>query len=160
MKLRRLLLLSIGAVLACGAAPPVTPVSGTVETIDGRHFLRFEQWRGSPALLLLWSVDCPPCRVEIRSLTDIAKAFPGWQVNTIAVSERRQARAVIRDVPAGRTEHFAALPQDGPRLLARLGNDEGALPYAVALDANGAVCATWRGAMRPEVVRAMRAHCD
>lgn len=157
IRARRLLGL-IGLLLAGPAgAEPAVPVEATVQSLDGRQFARFGDWRGSPTLLMFWDVDCPPCLAELRGLAPLAAALPGWQLRTIALADRRRSIARLRDLHVASGAHFAAINPAG--LLQRLGNRAGALPYAVALDRHGRACAVHAGLLTAEALVAARRRC-
>lgn len=93
-------------------------------------------------------------------LPGIGKAFPDWQISTVSLSERRRSDAVLQGLAHSSAEHFAAIAPGQATLMARFGNRDGALPFTAALDSQGRLCATYRGALRKAVLNAIAQRCQ
>lgn len=95
--------------------------------LDESTIVKIEDWRGAPTMMLFWDINCAPCLVEMRSLGSLSERMPGWRIKTISLSERRLSVAKLRQLGVNEGQHFAAI--NAARLLTRLGNAEGAMPY-------------------------------
>lgn len=65
-----------GIALACSSAPPVRaePVLRPFEPDSLQTIEKLNS--GRPFLLVLWSIDCPPCREELDLLSKMTKRHP------------------------------------------------------------------------------------
>lgn len=59
-----------------------------------------EQYAGKPFFVSLWSVDCPPCRVELDMLGELIEVDPDLSlvlISTDQIDEREYANDVLAD---------------------------------------------------------------
>ncbi|WP_339869770.1 hypothetical protein [Pseudohongiella nitratireducens] len=59
-----------------------------------------EQYAGKPFFVSLWSVDCPPCRVELDMLGELVAADPNLPlvlISTDQINERDYANDILQD---------------------------------------------------------------
>jgi thiol-disulfide isomerase/thioredoxin len=104
-----------------------------------------EQYRGKIIVLNFWATWCPPCREEMPELSQLQTAYKDKNVVVIGVAIDELATV---------NEYLQTSPVSYPILLSenenmdlaiQLGNEQGALPYTVIIDANGNVIDTFLG---------------
>lgn len=128
-------------VLALGAAAPVADTP------------RYP----ADSVLLLIAPWCAPCHAELARLDTIAAAARPRAVRVFMVEDGARAAAMWRRVP----EAYRWTPPDGEVRRYRtdaLGRAAG-LPFAIATDARGRVCATRDGGMDATRVVALVRGC-
>ena len=84
--------------LICSTARPVTAgaslhafTAGSLEKIQA-------DYAGRPFLLVLWSLDCPPCRKELNLLGDLKKRHADFNlvlISTDAIEQSDQVSSVL-----------------------------------------------------------------
>lgn len=124
----------------------------TPRTEDAQQMLAMPVWdlNGKPASLKdghkgtkgltvinLWATWCPPCRAEMPAFSRISRQFSekGVQFIGVAVDDLAQVQDFLRETPVS-YPILTATP-DAVALSAPLGNQAGALPFTVILDAKG-----------------------
>ncbi|MCW5632243.1 MAG: TlpA family protein disulfide reductase [Rubrivivax sp.] len=168
---RRELLVAVGAVAAVAGATlawwrarPAGPGPGPAPqpAVDALWNLRLPRpgggelalasLRGSPLLLNFWATWCPPCIREMPLIDRFAREFAvnGWQVLGIAVDQDKPVLEFLARNPVGYPIALAGF--EGIALSRQLGNDSGALPFTVALDAAGRVAHRHLGEVRFEQI--------
>jgi thiol-disulfide isomerase/thioredoxin len=161
MKIRFVFILAIGALAmsSLAANPPLAKrVDATFVTLDGKTFVKTASWRGKPTLIAFWDQYCAPCLGELQRLPMLAGNIPDWRIATVALGEVNGARRQLRKTPIKTGLILAASTQAAP-LLRRFGNNSGALPYTVALSAEGKLCGTLSGPLTTEAVAAFKRAC-
>ncbi|WBH17873.1 TlpA family protein disulfide reductase [Sphingomonas radiodurans] len=108
-------------------------------------------------ILLLVASWCAPCRGEIARIEEIATAARPFAVRVLLVDDTRASQRMIAALPATRRwspdpDHVAAVRAG---LLARTPG----LPYSVAFDRQGRLCADRRGGLNPEQAKLIVARC-
>jgi thiol-disulfide isomerase/thioredoxin len=100
-----------------------------------------------PILEVFYAPSCAPCRLELPVLASFAKTRSG-HLRIVIVSEAVRARAdLIEASPALAAVAVTASSHDARAALRQAGDADGILPFTRSLSANGAVCASWRGAL-------------
>jgi thiol-disulfide isomerase/thioredoxin len=103
---------------------------------------------GQPVLLNYWASWCGPCLDELPLLSRFAAAQgpSGVQVVGIALDDRTQAEAFVRQHPLG-FPSLSEAPGEHDSSV-RLGNHRGVLPYSVLIGADGRQLRSHSGAFR------------
>lgn len=123
-------LLASAAMTASAAVLPFT--SSSYDAIRTAH-------RGSPFLLVLWSVDCPPCVKELGILADALKKHPAMKlvlVSTDELANRPKVEELLTLYGLHQTESWIFGDGEARRLRQRIdANWYGELPRSYFHDA-------------------------
>jgi len=105
----------------------------------GGAMLELAQFRGRALLLNFWATWCPPCVREMPALDRFARQVgsAGWQVVGLAVDQDKPVQAFLDRNPVSYSIALAGF--EGIALSRALGNDNGGLPFTVALDGQGRI---------------------
>ena len=112
--------------------------------------VRMQAFRGKPLLVNFWATWCPPCIEELPLLNDFFKQnhATGWQVLGLAVDRPSAVQGFLQKMPLDFPVGLAGA--NGTELANQLGNPSGALPFSVAIGAQGAVLQRKLGRLRPQ----------
>lgn len=84
-----LLSFSLG-LLATAAAVDLKPFAkDSMKTIEAAY-------HGKPFLLVLWSIDCTPCRAELKLLGELRQAHPDMNLVLIATDDMHQQKKLSK----------------------------------------------------------------
>ncbi len=75
--------------------------------------------QGRPFLLILWSVDCPPCRKELDLLAKTHRAYPKLDLVLIAtddIASAKEAEAILKEHGLGDVESWMFADSNAQRL--------------------------------------------
>lgn len=108
-------------------------------------------------VLLLVAPWCAPCHAELARLDTIVAAAHPAAVRVVAVEDDARARAMVRGVAAN--HRWTPPDPDAPRYRADLLARAAGLPFSVATDAGGRICAGVAGGLNPARVAALLARC-
>jgi thiol-disulfide isomerase/thioredoxin len=96
---------------------------------------------------VFYAPSCAPCRLELPVLASFAKTRDG-HLRIVIVSEAVRALAdLIEASPALAAVAVTASSHDARAALRQAGDADAILPFTRSLSSNGAVCASWRGAL-------------
>lgn len=144
------------ALLSSSPAPAGEAWRFELASLDGVRFVRSDRG-GYPLLVNFWSVDCPPCLAELPHLQAFAEAQPQWRVLLITADAPREASALLERLgirlPALRGGAGMAA------LMRKAGNRRGLLPFSLALDQTGHICARHLGQLTAERLADMQQAC-
>jgi thiol-disulfide isomerase/thioredoxin len=112
--------------------------SAQFQTPAGETLL-FENLQGKPLVLNFWATWCPPCVEEMPLLERFYQenAAKGWQVVGVAIDQPSQVRRFLTQNSISYPIALGGL--EGADLLKSLGNEQGALPFTLVLEAQGTI---------------------
>lgn len=124
----------------CSTASPVKAESeprlfepDSLQTIEKLH-------NGRPFLLVLWSLDCPPCREELDLLSELSKRNREFQlvlVSTDTEESSGQLAAVLESHQLGKAESWVFSEAGAERLRYKIDPDwYGEIPRSYFYDQN------------------------
>lgn len=116
------------------------------QDLEGRP-RRLIDWSGRALLCNFWATWCAPCRDEIPLLVAAKRQSAPSRVELVGIAIDSVDK--IREFAANYKINYPVLVGGGDTigLLRSLGNRAGALPYTLALDANGAIVQRHLGAL-------------
>ena len=96
----------------------------------------WKQFRGRPLIINFWATWCAPCVEEMPLIDRFYKENKanGWQVVGLAIDQPSRVKAFLSQTPVSYPVVLAGL--GGTELSQALGNESGALPFTIILDAN------------------------
>lgn len=141
-----------GALLLQSGSGAAALLATNFADLDGKP-RRLRDWQGGALLCNFWASWCAPCREEIPLL--VAAKQHGLPARTEIVGIGIDSSDNIRDFAKTYKINYPVLVADADAiaLLRDLGNRAGALPYTVALDAQGAVIWRHLGAVKAPELR-------
>jgi hypothetical protein len=111
-----------------------------------------------PALEVFYSPTCTPCRLELPALATLAG--DGTTIRIVLLDQEERARSELRAVSPVLETAAVGPSSEAPRdVLRAAGNANGILPFARAVTADEATCATWSGGLTVERARSLLAAC-
>jgi thiol-disulfide isomerase/thioredoxin len=99
------------------------------------------------SILLFWASWCAPCRAEVINIANLQRAAGDMRVIIVPVEPRSSWRGLLRSL---RPDQLLVPRGGGLALMQRLAGPQAALPVAIAIDANGRVCASQRRGLTVE----------
>ncbi len=132
-----MLLRAIPLVILLSAAAP--PTSAPAAPRVG------EQHYPPRTIIMLVAAWCAPCRGELARLDEIAAAAGGRPIEVLAIDDSAATQRMLRLVDPARV--WRPDVAERARLRAALLARTAGLPYAVATDAHGVICADTDGGL-------------
>lgn len=122
------------------------------ESPDGQS-LALQRFQGRPLVVNFWATWCPPCVEEMPLLDAFFRQNEpnGWQVIGLAIDQPSMVRRFLSQRPVGYPIALAGL--HGPELGRQLGNEQGALPFTLVLDAQGQTIQSKLGKLSPQDIQ-------
>ena len=108
-------------------------------------------------LLLLVAPWCAPCWSELARLDELAAAAAPMNVRVLVMEDGPRARAMLVDLPIER--RWVPMANDRAAVRAVLWARTPGLPFSVATDRRGRICAEGGGDLNPSRVRALVRSC-
>ena len=108
-------------------------------------------------LLLLVAPWCAPCWSELARLNELAAAAAPMNVRVLAMEDGPRTRAMIADLPAER--RWAPAVNNREAVRAALWARTPGLPFSVATDRRGRICAERGGGLDLPRARALVRSC-
>lgn len=151
--------LGAGVATHLTAATPATPpaarlaafLSTPLADIDGRtHTL--DSWKGKVRVINFWATWCPPCREEMPLFMQAQKTWGprGVQFIGVAIDNKAAVAAFARELKINYPLLLAE--EQGLSLMANQGNEVGALPFTVVIDAQGRVTQRFAGEVNAKLL--------
>jgi thiol-disulfide isomerase/thioredoxin len=115
--------------------------------------LRLSQCQGKPLVLNFWATWCTPCVEEMPLLEAFFQEnqSKSWQVVGLAIDQPSAVKRFLKQFPVNYSIGLAGL--GGTELVKKLGNPEGALPFTLVLNAQGAVVMQKLGKLSDQELR-------
>ncbi len=112
--------------------------SAEFDQLDGQ-VLRLASLKGRPLVINFWATWCPPCVEEMPLLDRFYQENnpKGWQILGIAIDQPSSVRRFQAQFPVSYPLVLGGL--QGNEFGRLLGNEQGSLPYTLALDREGRV---------------------
>jgi len=141
---RPLFVLALTWLLAACSANPPGATALFEATLSDRAGQPLRLAPGEPLIVNFWARWCPPCRDEMPDFQALHRRQSGVRVIGIAIGE---SPADVRTFASRHGYDYELLTAgaDGQALMRALGNDAGALPYTLAIDARGRIVAAKLG---------------
>lgn len=116
---------------------------------------RLSQWRGRTLVVNFWAPWCPPCVHEMPALASLSREFEANHVQFvgIGIDSAQNMQAFEQKVKVGYPLLVAGYA--GTDLARALGNNAGALPFTVVIDAHGKVRFQKLGELAPDELRSV-----
>ena len=110
----------------------------------------WSRFKGNPLLINFWATWCTPCVEEMPLIDRFYKenAAKGWQVVGLAIDQPSRVRSFLAQSPVSYPIVLAGL--GGTQLTQALGNETGALPFTIILDAKEGVLLKKLGKLKAE----------
>ena len=134
---------------AQGGLPVSTPLfAATLYDFDNQA-TTLAAYQGKPLIVNFWARWCGPCKVEIPELVNLQKRGTGVALLGLNIENNP---ASVRDFSVAYDVNYRVLltREPGLELMRNLGNQKTVLPFTVVLNRQGAVVATYLGAMTRE----------
>jgi len=136
---------------------PATPSAQNLQRLWGSSYqhpngddVDWNQFKGHPLIVNFWATWCGPCVEEMPLIDRFYKENKanGWQVVGLAIDQPSRVKAFLSQTPVSYPVVLAGL--GGTELSQALGNESGALPFTIILDANGHVLFKKIGKLKAE----------
>jgi thiol-disulfide isomerase/thioredoxin len=129
----------VAAAAVAAASSPEDALWQAKFTQPDGQVLEMASWRGKPIVLNFWATWCPPCLKEMPEIDRFAKQFvsQGGRVLGLAVDNPSAVTAYLARTPVSYAIGLAGF--DGTELSRQLGNNNGGLPFTVAIHRSGRV---------------------
>ena len=152
------LLASLSALVLAQQAVASAPIS--LIPVAGRpaHAVTLESIKGRAHVALFWRSDCAPCLVELHEFAALNAAAQGGLV-TIALEPAADARRTLVRLGVPLAQAYVA-DGDVQTVLEAVSDGGRRLPLAVALNADGRICARRIGLLGTEQAQAWVRQCS
>lgn len=111
-----------------------------------------EEWRERILVVNFWATWCQPCRREIPAFNRLQKEYADKvRFIGVAIDNSKAVETFIKQIPI----HYPVLigGLEGAAIAEAWGNESGALPYTVIVDAQGRISSIAAGMLSDEVLR-------
>lgn len=111
-----------------------------------------------PSLVIFYSKDCAPCHVEMNMLPELKQAMEGEHVAVVSLTS--PDKAFMEKLKGLDIQLVDASDQDASFLLRAFNDQHLALPFSMALDEKGIVCARRAGLLGLDIIKDWRKQCS
>lgn len=125
-----------------------------IEKPEDDFLLQIEQY---PALVIFYSKDCAPCHVEIDMLPELKKAIGNNHIAVVSLTS--PDKILAEEINGMGIQIIDASDQDTSALLSAFNDQHLALPFSMALDGKGTVCARRTGLLGLNIIKDWRKQC-
>lgn len=91
--------LAVSAVALCAASISLNVHADKIQDFGTQSFAQIKsEYEGKPFVVSLWSIDCAPCRVELKLLGELKKNdpdFPLVVISTDSIENREEAADIL-----------------------------------------------------------------
>jgi thiol-disulfide isomerase/thioredoxin len=139
---------------APAAANPVDQLwAAAVTNVDGKP-QSLSLLKGHPVVINFWASWCGPCVEEMPSLSQLHREYAkkGVEFVGLGVDSDKNIKAFLQKVHVDYSIYVIGF--GGADLARAFGNNAGALPFTVVIDANGVVRSTKLGQIQPNELKA------
>jgi thiol-disulfide isomerase/thioredoxin len=139
---------------APAAANPVDQLwSAAVTNVDGKP-QSLSLLKGHPVVINFWASWCGPCVEEMPSLSQLHREYAkrGIEFVGLGVDSDKNIKAFLQKVHVDYAIYVIGF--GGADLARAFGNNAGALPFTVVIDAKGVVRSTKLGQIQPNELKA------
>jgi thiol-disulfide isomerase/thioredoxin len=111
-------------------------------------------FKGKPVVVNFWASWCGPCVKEMPTLAALHREYAKKGITFIGlgVDSEKNVNAFLQKVPVDYPIYIAGF--GGADLARSFGNNAGALPFTVVIDAKGAIRSTKLGEVDPKELKA------
>jgi thiol-disulfide isomerase/thioredoxin len=111
-------------------------------------------FKGKPIVLNFWASWCGPCVKEMPSLAVLQREYANKGITFIGVGvdSEKNVNEFLQKIPVGYPIYIAGF--GGADLARSFGNNAGALPYTVVIDAKGEIRSTKLGEVDQKELKA------
>src|SRR5262249_26962180 len=110
-------------------------------------------------VVMFWRSDCAPCLIELNELADLRRATGDGALLTVALEPDTQAAETMRRLGLSLRDAFVA-EENAQDVLEAVSHGGRRLPYAIALDRRGHICARHVGLLGTERAHAWITRCS
>lgn len=134
-------------------ATPATAATPPLQRLDGAPAPAARR-----AVVMFWRADCGPCLLELGDLAALRRAARPLAVTPVGLQPAATLRPALARLHLSDGDSLLT-PDDAAAVLTRYGGAPPRLPLAVALSADGSVCARHTGLLGRDLVRRWGATC-
>ena len=91
--------LALNVAILCASGASLTVQADNIQDFGTQSFVEIKsQYEGKPFVVSLWSIDCAPCRVELKMLGEIKKSdpdFPLVVISTDSIENAEEAADIL-----------------------------------------------------------------
>jgi len=113
------------------------------------------EWQGKLIAINFWATWCTPCREEIPAFVELQQKYQsqGLQFIGIALQQADEIRDFINEYNVNYPSLYGG--DEVVKIASQLGNNIGAMPYTVVINAEGKIAFTHRGPLTKDEAEAV-----
>jgi len=126
------------------------PVEFTLKNTEGKEInivenkkgLTFKEYKGKAIFLTIFGHNCPPCNLEIPEFIDLTNKYPN-KLEIVAIEAQGYKNDELKKFKTEKNINYNLISgenhTDFVKYLSKNADWEGAIPFIIAIDKNGAV---------------------